>query len=328
MLRIKPTQALPEVEWNFKEFDIPDEQLIPMLHYEYARSAKWMADAAQRLREGLSDKSSAPGECSKFASWLTRRFPEFPQTPWLKIKAAVRNEKCADLGFSAPWNWKEKRPPLEFINYPDQEFLIFLEEAPSNPIEKDFFTLLKINWQDYEDKEIIAAFAEWLGHRRQRLIRAHDKVVAKANAKQFNDNRFFIYQSQKAPTGAGNPKRLYQHYLHQLGVMRMIRSAGGRWHTSAVVSEKRMADQAELQVAELLRRLQQSWRFHPAFTDVLEPSVFQDDFFPVLRYLPPLAVKQAEGKFVIPNVKDHLELKELIDRQFVTQISPGPGLPH
>jgi hypothetical protein len=292
-----------------------------MLHYEYARSAKWMADAAQRLREGPSDKSSAPGECSKFASWLTRRFPEFPQTPWLKIKAAVRNEKCADLGFSAPWNWKERKPPLEFINYSDQEFLIFLEEAPSNPIEKDFFTLLKINWQDYEEKEIIAAFSEWLGLRRQQLIRAHDEVVTKANGKEFNDNRFFIYQRQRAATGAGNPKRLYHHYLDQLGIVRMIRGNGGKWDASGVVSEKKMADQAELQVAELLRRLQQSWRLHPEFTDVLDPSVFQEDFFPALRYLPPLAMKQVMGVFAKPKKEDLRDLKQLLDRQFVTRIS-------
>jgi hypothetical protein len=27
MLRIKPTQAPPEAEWYFKNFEIPDEQL-------------------------------------------------------------------------------------------------------------------------------------------------------------------------------------------------------------------------------------------------------------------------------------------------------------
>lgn len=312
--QMKPINAPPEEEWNFfnnEQLSVPDEQLIPMLHYEYARSAKWIVEAVQKLREGSANQSSAQGEVPKFAGWLAKIFPEFPKTAWLGIDGKVRKEKCKDMGFEAPWKWKEKRPPIQFISHSDPD-----EEVPGGPVVPEFFTILKINWQDYKDREIIATFADWLPRRRQELIRTHDNRVTYSNGKVLNDNRFFIYRKQSDPVGAGHPKRLYPHYLRQLGVTRMIRGAGGRWDSTAVVDDKKQADQAELQVAELLKLLRLSWNWHLEFTDVLDPGIFVEDFYPAVRNAPQLAIKQKKGKRTMPVKTTPQELRQFLDDQF------------
>ena len=54
-----------------------DHQLLPWLHYEYARSYRPVVEAVQRIRNHPAD----PEPTFAFAKMLAKRFPEFPDIP-------------------------------------------------------------------------------------------------------------------------------------------------------------------------------------------------------------------------------------------------------
>lgn len=100
-------------EWDFSA--LPENQHRACLTYEYGRFSDHECAAVARLRRRVTDEPTFAayidrirGEANhfrEFSTWtrthdLAFLFPEFPDTPWLKIASATRMQRLTDGALS------------------------------------------------------------------------------------------------------------------------------------------------------------------------------------------------------------------------------------
>ncbi len=257
------------------EGDIPDWQLMAMLHYEYARCSKLMLKAVKAIRKRhtlKTPRSNAGAFHPPFANYLARQFPEFPKTSWEKIESKVRLERLADLGIDEH-NGLYSAPPPGW-----ESWELFAPEAPANieellDIDAESCGIFKIDFGQ-ENSVIERQFSTWLIDRRSFLLGKYDSTGKfAAGITQNTNDRFRGRSPRKRIRGGGAPPKKYRLALTALGNLRTF------IHAQRVVARaNKMSEQKDLSSwnkyetygAGMMMCVQSVWKCRASIVDVFD----------------------------------------------------------
>lgn len=205
------------------ESNIPDWQLMAMLHYEYARCSKLMLKAVSVIRNPDRLRNTK-GFDLPFANYLARQFPEFPKTPWEKIAKDTRKERLASIGINEQNGlYSSPLPAWKSWEFFDADALALNEELSDFAAES--YGIFKIDFGQV-DLLIKQQFSEWLDHRRTFLLDRYDSNGKLAAGITQNANRYFRGRPpRKRVKGGGAPPKKYRSALTALGKLRAFTHA-------------------------------------------------------------------------------------------------------
>jgi hypothetical protein len=192
-LNLEAPAPKPELErdaWDFlsrKNLLPPTREYDAWLHYEFARSYRPVVDAVRALKRGAAKREDVPS----MAWYLHSQFPEFPDTPWVRIPPNLREARlkvhAEELRESSP----PKHRPLVFTPFrefmedvrPDQD--IYNQWNP----EDDRYVVVEINPAE-KDPALVKEFKARLKAHRERLD------VANPVAREWNpeDTRYVVVE--------------------------------------------------------------------------------------------------------------------------------------
>jgi hypothetical protein len=263
------SKVLAPCEWNLEKTarEIPDWQLLMMLHYEYARSYKPIIDEVTQLRRKLpSDRATLP--VSPFARFLFKSFPEFPSTSWAKINPALREEKLGQVGINEATQFYFQEPAWQAWEVFDPEALSLKEELTNFAAES--YGVFKLDFSQ-EDEVIQTQFSAWLSSRRKSLMDKHDNKVQLSDGTERNANCAFQSKCKfSPPPGKGHKKPKCLFFLKALGGLRAFRYKQRDVVEAEVMTRDEDAKslycdepswlRCETQAAEMMQRLTIAWK--------------------------------------------------------------------
>jgi hypothetical protein len=297
---------IPESEWNFSPKGSqrpPEWQLNHWLNYEYARSCDEIKNAVRELRERTVEQreiGTYPKEFKgpRFAVYLKKYYPEFPDTPWRELPAVSRNRRILERAgndLSNPFDQDilKNYDPFDFNNLiltgelnlrsgllPDPTNLVMLEGKPSphpGELNDETFAIFEIDFT-HTDKRIIKKFSDWLTSRRQSLIT------------QFENSRVKMQLTPLVNTvkkGQRGNRRKYDAFLKQLAALRLMEYYNQDYLQCAEITEQANGkplyaeeqtswERAQSRSKNLMGRFEFAWRysFLPPF--ILNPDDFKD----------------------------------------------------
>lgn len=273
-------RELASEEWNLDyQGEIPDWQLMAMLHFEYARCSKLMLQAVSAIRNPGRSKvghSNAKELILPFANYLARQFPEFPTKSWEKIDPKTRSERLAALGidesnglysFSPAWEYRE-------ISGPQAQTVI--EELTDFAGES--YGIFKIDFGQ-ENSVIEQQFSRWLENRRLFLLKEYNSTGKLAAGITQNENDSFREQPpRKRKRGGGALPKKYRLALTALGNLRAF------VHAQRDVDRAiKMTDQKDLSswnkyetyAARMLQCTQSAWSCRVGIVDVFHAKTWR-----------------------------------------------------
>jgi hypothetical protein len=206
--KIAATPPRPNVEeWDFSS--CPEDEIEYCCYYEYARENGDIKKKVAALRAtGAGEPRLFPGDAAYYQNhWFNTFFSlfvEFPDTPWLKVGAAVRYKRCKECyKFDAPFM---DVFPERLAN--DQEaYPYFPEDVGSMSLHS--VHAVEIDWTASNDA-IKRAFDQWL-------------EASRPSAEAHWDQ-----------TGRVTDREL----LKYLGAFRLLRNAGNDWTLASSWSQK------------------------------------------------------------------------------------------
>ena len=152
-------KKLAEVNWNFSK--CPTAHLPFCLMYEYGRSSAQTIITVRRWREEKFAEADRPLSSNaqlkeREPMDFFRLFPEFPETPWLTLDPGVVKQRLKAL---------PKRKLFLVRSVPVQSLRSKGKYRDKVQVMKPFETgtiqPVEVTWF-YNDKELIAAFTDWL----------------------------------------------------------------------------------------------------------------------------------------------------------------------
>lgn|GEM_PF-5920596 len=84
----------------FGNKSIPDWQLLPMLHYEYARCHSPVIEAVKLLRKAGTGDASKSSPAPRIAQELAFDYSEFPDKPWIRLDQKQRSKRLNKIGIT------------------------------------------------------------------------------------------------------------------------------------------------------------------------------------------------------------------------------------
>ncbi|MEQ2007574.1 MAG: hypothetical protein ABMA26_12315 [Limisphaerales bacterium] len=279
---------LPDHEWKWPtpaDGVLADWELNVWLNYEFARSYRPMVQWVQDLRVTKMRKTHQVGELPtnrreppRFATFLTKRFPEFPRQPWLKIPPSVRATRLEQMGISKEISLFDQETAQE-IDLDIYSYRTAMGDCDYDPRNLDdaAHLMVKINYRR-TNKQILRRLAKILAKRRRQLKELHaEKVLYHAKAgiggwappdpTDAVDNRVGVGQQ-------GNAREFFNR-MSELSTLRLWVHYGGnldRLQEASGLRRKKSNWQKPKNAAlDMMVRLHDAWKssFFPPW--VMEP---------------------------------------------------------
>jgi len=195
-------------EWDFSH--CPDEELEHCCYYEYARDSDKIKAQVTQLRSSVYQHPSGlyPGDADFYQDRWFRTFfglfSEFPDTPWLRIPSALRQQRCTEC---RKWD-------APFMSVYPERLLNQEEVYPYFPTDTGTFSLhsvhvVEVDWSASKHA-LKRAFEKWL---------------------DLNDPTAEAHLDQ---TGRVSDHEL----LKYLGAYRLLRDAKNKWELADAWAEK------------------------------------------------------------------------------------------
>lgn len=252
--------------------DVPNWQLMVMLHYEYARCSTKMLQAVRAITQTVQKKSNQPLSGfarTRFARFLAHNFPEFPNTPWENIAEDAREARLSSIGINEDNGLYPSPPPAwEFWEFGDQEAQSF----ELLDIDRESYGIFKVDFSQ-KDQAIKKHFAKWLVQRRSQLLMKYDSTGQLAAGIKRNRNDCFRgYPRQKRPKGAVAPPKKYRTALTALGNLRSFIHADRDIRRANDIQEKDLSSWSkyEFYAGTMMRSIQSSWQSSGFIIDVFD----------------------------------------------------------
>ena len=287
-----------------------DHQLLPWLHYEYARSYRPVVEAVQRIRNHPAD----PEPTFAFAKMLAKRFPEFPATPWLAISNSRRERRLADLRkleVESPTLTPGSPVRLYTLKEFYERILPETYVSDSAPDGRRFF-VAEVCF-DATGPVIAADFQTRFEQMRADLIREFDQRVTVPRAGQaggehhlqWKESNYFQPKHQRRQVGRGSKPAQIKSFLRALGGMRLMAFCRGNWENAEAASrllngeylfsERKSWNRAQQEAGLLLLRLRLLWRWNAGFEDVLDYPQFAHTLLAPLSHPIPRSTKTGKA---------------------------------
>ena len=280
----------PEHDWNFfptGSRDPLDWQWNHWLNYEYARSCEEMVAAVQQVRKHKIEERETGTlptllKVPRFALYLARNYPEFPETPWLQLSNEQHARRIEESGSNQAGN------PFEediIKSYDVADFADDIATGEMNilrgQLRDEKFAVLEIDFTQ-NNKQIEKKFHDWLVARRGKL----EKIFAKSELLQF-----VIPTREQMNIGQrGNP-RTYKGRFNALAASRLMRHYSEDYGQCGEVTEEVLGKPlyncsnnskwvlAQRKAEELMKRFQLIWNYsyYPPF--ILKPEQYYENFF-------------------------------------------------
>jgi hypothetical protein len=277
--------CLARIEWDLltQAKSIPDWQLLPMLHYEYARCYSPVIQAAQLLREAGRRNSFKSTAAPRIAKDLALDYPEFPGMSWVRLYPQRRCERLGKIGITEKSDLYPQEPAWKAWELFDPEADRLREELSQPAAESCGH--FKIDFSQ-ENRVIGEQFAKWLVNRRQELLRKYDRVVNLAMPRHqgggstINDNEIFLVKKTPIPKGREHKKRKCQDFLKALGALRALRYYSNDFSVAeeataldadnCLYNNEASWHRAEIQSGIMMQRLAIAWERYGMDFDIFD----------------------------------------------------------
>lgn len=224
--------VLARSEWDLCAHakGVSDWQLLPMLHYEYARCYRPVIQAVKLLRQAEAQHSIKSSPVLQIAKDLALNYPEFPDKPWVLVNKQRRAERLGNIGITKEFNFYPQAPAWQTWEFFDPDAIRLREELVQ--LDAESYGFFKLDFS-HDDPAIQKQFAKWLADRRRELMRKYDKPTKLALPRplkggfHINANEAFVPRKTPNPKGRGHNKRKCQDFLKALGGLRVFRHYGG-----------------------------------------------------------------------------------------------------
>lgn len=279
---------LPETQWKWpthRDGTLADWELNFWFNYEYARShrpmVKWVRDLHATKPTHRPAGELPPTRCNppRFALFLSKHFPEFPDQPWLTIPQPDRWARLEQAGITEATSFLESSTVQE-IGLDIYSYRTAIGDCDYDPgnLEDETHLLVKINFHR-SDKQIENRLRQILDRRRRHLKELYAKTVKHHIQKQFRG------PPPADPTepdgvreGVGQRKnrRVYYNRMQDLSALRLFvhfdRDLEQLQLSSTLYVEEFSWQRAKNAALDMMVRLREAWNssFSPPF--VMEPT--------------------------------------------------------
>jgi hypothetical protein len=276
---------LARVEWDLlvQPKNVPDWQLLPMLHYEYARCYRPVIQDVKKLRQAGTGAAVKVAPTFGIAKSLAFDYPRFPGTPWVLLDKQHRADMLRNIGITEEFKFHGRDAAWQAWEFFDPEIEHFKEELLQ--IDAEARGSFRIDFSQ-EDAVIRKQFSKWLTSRRQELIEKYDKVTPLAlprplgRGSEINDNEVFRPRKLPRPKGREHTKRKCQDYLKALGGLRALRYCDGNSskaeEVTALDTNKCLYNddeswrRVEIQAGRMMQRLAKAWGRYSLDYDIFD----------------------------------------------------------
>jgi hypothetical protein len=264
-----------------------EDQFDAWLCYEFGRSYGPLVKAVRSVQP-----KAKTGVFQNAAWTLAHDFPEFPETPWVRIPNSKRQAWLAACQKEMDEGPAAGSRALHFT--PLREFMCdVLPELYAGELERNRWVVLNINFAA-QDEEIVSRFQAELQAYRKVLIKRFDKAV-EARCKDFdstgknviNHSDYFRPRKQRGAVGRGSKLGQLKSLMKRLAALRLMHHYGNKWVEAEVASayynpkgkalytEERSWRRSQREAAALMLRFAHYWKQGGLFVTILDHAQFR-----------------------------------------------------